>query len=387
MSKTVDIETGTIFDKTQKAFFYDGKKIVIHRGGTGSGKTYDIMLFLLSVALSNDDEVITVVSESRPHLDIGTIRILETVCKKINLWKKCNWNITSARWTAPTGSIIEFFSADRIDKALGARRDWLFGNEINSLKRDVWDELARRSENVIADFNPTSQFWLEDWLMNYNNTVVIKSNYLDNPFLPETEKSRIETRMKRDKNFRRVHFDCEYGISEGIIFSNWQQVNKMPDGDGIYGLDFGFSNDPTALVKVIETEDAFYVDELIYRTGLLNKDIIRMMEQLGIRKDYDEIIADSAEPKSIQEIHDAGFNIKPAKKGADSVRAGIDKLQSKNIFVTKRSVNLIKELRNYRWLEDKDGKPTNRPIDAYNHCCDAMRYAISPKYNFKFAVK
>lgn len=189
MSKTVDIETGTIFDKTQKAFFYDGKKIVIHRGGTGSGKTYDIMLFLLSVALSNDDEIITVVSESRPHLDIGTIRILETVCKKINLWKKCNWNITSARWTAPTGSIIEFFSADRIDKALGARRDWLFGNEINSLKKDVWDELARRSENVIGDFNPTSQFWLEDWLMNYNDTIVIKSNYLDNPFLPETEKT------------------------------------------------------------------------------------------------------------------------------------------------------------------------------------------------------
>ena len=175
--------------------------------------------------------------------------------------------------------------------------------------------------------------------------------------------------------------------SHDTLFTNWQQVNKMPDGDGVYGLDFGFSNDPTALVKVIETEDAFFVDELIYRTGLLNKDIIKMMEQLGIRKDYDEIIADSAEPKSIQEIHDAGFNIKPAKKGPDSIRAGIDKLQSKNIFVTKRSVNLIKELRNYCWLEDKDGKPTNKPVDTYNHCIDALRYAVLPKYNFKFSVK
>lgn len=185
-----EIETGTIFDRTKKAF-EDEKKIVILKGGTGSGKTFDVMLFLLYIALTLKDQVITVVSESRPHLDIGAIRILEGICKKIGLWTKDNWNITTARWTAPTGSIIEFFSADRIDKALGARRDWLFGNEINSLKKDVWDELARRSENVIGDFNPTSQFWLEDWLMNYNDTTVIKSNYLDNPFLPETEKNRI----------------------------------------------------------------------------------------------------------------------------------------------------------------------------------------------------
>jgi phage terminase large subunit len=382
----MNIETGTIFKMTKKAF-EDEKKIVILKGGTGSGKTFDVMLFLLYIALKLKDQVITVVSESRPHLDIGAIRILEGICKKIGLWTKDNWNITTARWTAPTGSIIEFFSADRIDKALGARRDWLFGNEINSLKKDVWDELARRSENVIGDFNPTSQFWLEDWLMNYNDTIVIKSNYLDNPFLPETEKNRIATRAKRDKNFKRIHIDCEYGISEGVIFSNWQQIDVMPEGEGVYGLDYGFSNDPTALVKVIETPEAFYVDELIYRTGLLNRDIVRLMEQLGIRKDYDEIIADSAEPKSIQEMHNAGFNVKPAKKGADSIRAGIDKLKSKPIYVTKRSTNLIKEFRNYCWAVDKDGKPTNKPIDAYNHGVDACRYAISPEHNFKFAIK
>lgn len=382
----MEIKTGTIYNKTRQAFD-DGFKICIHRGGTGSGKTYDNMLYLFSVAVTHPDLIITVVSESRPHLEIGAIRILSGICKPLNLWGKENWNISKSTWTSPTGTIIEFFSADRIDKALGARRDWLYGNEINSLKKDVWDELARRTENVIADFNPTAQFWVEDWAANYDKVLTIKSNYLDNPFLPETEKNRIAKRASRDENFRRIHIDCEYGVTEGIIFSNWMQVNRMPEGDGMFGLDFGFTNDPTALVKTIETEDAFYVDELIYQTGMLNSTIVKKLESLGIKKSYDEIIADSAEPKSIQEIHNAGFNIKPAVKGADSVRTGIDRLQSKPIYVTQRSTNLIKELRSYSWALDKDGNPTNKPIDMYNHGIDALRYSLNPKHKFSFAIR
>lgn len=366
----VDIKTGTIFHKTMQAF-EDGNKIIVHRGGTGSGKTYDIVLFLFSIALISKDLIITIVSESKPHLDIGVIRILSNVCKPLGLWGKSSWNISTSRWTSPTGSIIEFFSADRIDKALGARRDYLYGNEVNSLKKDVWDELARRSENVIADFNPTAQFWMENWLSNYDKTVVIKSNYTDNPFLPETERNRIEMRVSRDENFKRIHFDCEYGITEGIIFSNWYQIDTIPDGldeKAIYGLDFGFTNDPTALIKTIETEDAFYFDELIYQTGMLNSDIIKRFDSLGLKKNYDEIIADSAEPKSIQELCNAGYNVKKAVKGPDSIIKGLDTLLSKPIYVTKRSVNLIKELRAYSWALNKDGNPTNKPIDAYNHC-------------------
>ena len=383
--QTIDINTGTIFKKTKQAFS-SGKKVAIHRGGTGSGKTYDVMLFLFSEAMTHKDLIITVVSESRPHLEIGAIRILSGICKSVNLWQKENWNISKSVWTAPTGSIIEFFSADRIDKALGARRDWLYGNEINSLNKDVWDELARRSENIIGDFNPTAQFWLEDWLINYDNTQVITSNYLDNPFLPETERARIAKRASRDENFRRIHIDCEYGVTEGIIFSNWFQIDSMPEGDGMYGLDFGFSNHPSALVKTIETADAYYVDELIYQSGLLNSDIVKRFEALGLRKNYDEIIADSAEPKSIQEIHNAGFNIKGAVKGADSVRIGIDRLKSKPIYVTKRSTNLIKELRAYSWALDKNGNPTNKPIDDNNHAIDALRYSLNPKHKFAFSI-
>lgn len=371
---TVEINAGNIFKRTKIALDA-GKKIIIHKGGTGSGKTYDIMQMLIIIALTQQNKIITVVSESKPHLDIGTIRILKTVLKSHNLFRDVDFNISTSRWTTQSGSIIEFFSADRIDKALGARRDWLYGNEINSLKLEVWDELARRSEFVIADFNPTSQFWLEKWIENYDLTTIITSNYTDNPFLPETERDRIEKRAGRDPNFKRIHIDCEYGIYEGLVFTDWQQCDELPEGPYRFGLDFGYTNDPSALVKVVMKKDANYIDEIFYRTGMLNRDIAAMMQQSGIRRNYDEIIADSGEPKSIDEIRGYGFNVKPAAKGPDSISAGIDRLKSKKMFVTKRSVNLIRELRNYAWVTDKNGEPTNKPIDAFNHIIDATRYA------------
>lgn len=370
----MDVTAGNILRLTKQAIDA-GKKIIIHKGGTGSGKTYDLMQYLIIIALKEHNKIITVVSESKPHLDIGTIRILKNVLKQHNIFRDADFNISTSRWTSPTGTIIEFFSADRIDKALGARRDWLYGNEINSLKLEVWDELARRSEYVLADFNPTSQFWLEHWMDNYDNTEVIKSNYLDNPYLSETERGRIEKRASRDANFRRVHIDCEYGVYEGLVFTDWLQCEELPEGPYRYGLDFGYTNDPTALIKVVHMPDAWYADEVIYRTGMLNRDISNMMQQLGIRKNWDEIIADSAEPKSIDEIRLAGFNVKPALKGPDSIIVGIDRIKSKQLYVTKRSVNLIRELRNYAWVTDKNGNPTNKPIDMWNHGIDATRYA------------
>ena len=384
-----EYDGGKVFGSTKKSFEL-GKKVVIQRGGTGSGKTFQIMMYLIfDVLMKKKNQVITIVSESYPHLEIGVIRYLQYFTHKMNIYTPETWNKSKALFTyEPTGSIIEFFSADRISKALGARRDWLYGNEINSLKVDVWEELARRSENIIADFNPTSQFWLEEWLLNYDDTVVIKSNYKDNNFLPETERKRIEKRASRDANFKRIHVDCEYGVYEGLVFDTWYQTDELPEkGRRTYGLDFGFTNDPAALVCTVETENAIFVDELFYQTGMLNSQIVKRLEALGIQKMYDEIVADSAEPKSIQEIHNAGFNIKPAVKGADSIRSGIDRLKSKTLYVTKRSTNLIKELRNYSWVVDKNGNATNKPIDDYNHAIDALRYSISQKYNFDFSIR
>lgn len=375
----MQIDAGSIFDKTQTAW-ESGKKVIIHKGGTGSGKTYDLIIFLIYIALSNKNWIITVVSESKPHLDIGAIRILKQVLIKSNLFKSEAFNISTSRYTFNNGSVIEFFSADRIDKALGARRNVLYGNEINSLKFEVFDELARRSEYVIADFNPTQQFWLEKFMEFYGDVELILSNYKDNPFLPETERNRIIRRASLDSNFRRIHIDCEYGSYEGLVFTQFNIIDQMPEGlDCFYGQDWGYSNDPTTLIQIAFKGNDLYADEMLYQTGLTNSDILRYYATLGLRKNYDEIFADSAEPKSIEDVRRAGYNIKPAMKGEDSIRHGIEKIKEFNLHVTKRSVNLIKELRNYSWVSDKTGNPTNKPIDAFNHGIDALRYGVMTK--------
>ncbi len=375
----LDLYYGKIFEETLNA--YDsGKKVIIHRGGTGSGKTFDIMMFLIFViALKEPNRIITIVSESNPHLDIGAKRILKHLLITAGIFNQSDFNESKGVYKFPTGSIIEFFSADRIDKALGARRYLLYGNEINSLKFEVFDELARRSEVVIGDFNPTQQFWLEKFIEYYGDVSVILSNYLDNPFLPETEKQRIIRRASMDANFKRIHVDCEYGSYEGLVFTSFNTIDEMPEADRIYGLDWGYTNDPTSVIGCSIVGDNIYLDELLYRTGLTNSDIARILIDLKIKPNYDEIFADSAEPKSIEDLRRAGFNIKPAQKGEDSIRKGIDRMKEFNINITKRSVNLIKEFRNYTWVQDKAGNATNKPLDAFNHGIDAARYAVMTK--------
>ena len=371
----VNLKYGYIFKTTAQAFD-SGKKIIIHKGGTGSGKTYDLMIFLIYyVALRHPNWVITVVSESKPHLDIGAIRIMKNLLLQTEIFSSEEFNVSTSRYTFKNGTILEFFSGDRIDKALGARRNLLYGNEINSLKFEVFDELARRSEHVIADFNPTQQFWLEKFIDFYGDVELITSNYTHNPFLPEVERSRIERRASIDANFRRIHIDCEYGSYEGLVFEQFNIIDDMPEIDSVYGLDWGYTNDPTAIIRIGIDGNNLYMDELLYRTGLTNSDLIGILPSIGIVRNYSQLIADSAEPKSIEDLYRAGYNIKAADKGPDSVRKGIDTIKGFTVHVTKRSVNLIKELRNYSWVTDKEGKATNKPIDAYNHAIDAARYA------------
>jgi len=362
-----NIEAGTIHRKTRKAF-EDGKKIIIHKGGTGSGKTYEIMIFLLFyIANNHPNWIITIVSESKPHLDIGAIRYAKQLISQGELQSTVVYNETKSFFTFPNGAIVEFFSADRIDKALGARRNVLYGNEINSLKETVWDELARRSDFVIGDFNPTAQFWLEKWLNYYDDHITIKSNYLDNRFLPDTERSKIAKRVSVDPNFKRIHIDCEYGNYEGLIFNEFNLIDTLPS-------DFGYTNDPTSLIAVLIEGDNLYLDECLYQTGLRNADIARLaLPEVGRLPIY----ADSAEPKSIDDLYLNGLNIHPATKGKDSVMWGIDLMKQYNIHVTKRSLNLIKELRNYTYATDKEGKQLNQPIDSWNHGIDASRYCVS----------
>ncbi len=376
----VDLSYGYVFKKTLAAY-QEKKKIIIHKGGTGSGKTYDLMIFLIFVvAMREKNRVITIVSESKPHLDIGVIRILKQLMIQTGTFSTDDFNISSGRYTFKTGSIIEFFSADRIDKALGARRYLLYGNEINSLKFEVWDELARRSEFVIGDFNPTSQFWLEKFIEYYGDVEVILSNFTNNPFLTEVERSRIERRVQIDPNFKRIHVDCEYGSYEGLVFTGFSVIEGMPEGiSRNYGLDWGFTNDPTALVEIAVKDNNIYMNEKVYQTGLTNSDLVKLLMERGVLKYHDEIVADSAEPKSIEDLRRAGFKMIPCFKGEDSIRKGIDFMKSHNLFVTKNSINLIRELRNYTWTMDNNGNATNKPSDTFNHAIDAARYAIMAK--------
>lgn len=368
-----DIGFGEVLEKTCDAFD-SGKKIVIHKGGTGSGKTEDLMLYLMfEIASEQKDKIITIVSESRPHLDIGVIRILKKYLLRSNLILLTDFNETKGICHFHnTGSLIEFFSADRIDKALGARRDWLYGNEINSLKKNIWSELARRSENIIADFNPTIQFWLEDWLEFQDDYEVIASNYLDNPFLPETEKQKIIKQASRDPNFHRIHILCEYGGAEGLIFPNWSYGDfddSLPFG---FGLDFGFHPDPDALVKVAvdEKNKKIYAKECFY---INNQRIKDLKENVGLfARSHNLIIADSEDPRMISEIRDEGFNIKPVKKSDGSVLAGIRLVSDYDIVISKDSVNLVKELRNHTWNDKRAGIPNK----GYNHLISGMIYYV-----------
>ncbi|TVR42800.1 MAG: hypothetical protein EA392_00035 [Cryomorphaceae bacterium] len=209
----------------------------------------------------------------------------------------------------------------------------------------------------------------------------IHTTFKDNEELDESIKKMMLSRATIDDNYRRVYVEGEMGRLEGLVFTEWQQIDVIPEVKGRerFGLDFGYTNDPSVLVRVVESQEAFYIDEIFYQAGLTNRNIAAMLESNGLKKNYDEIIADSAEPKSIDEIRIFGYNVKPSVKGKDSINAGIDKLKSKKIFITKRSTNLIKEFRNYSWATDKEGKTTNKPIDAFNHGIDAARYALSLK--------
>jgi len=367
-----DIIYGEVFEQTLTAH-ESGKKVIIHKGGTGSGKTEDIIIFLAFVIASKQkNQIITIVSESRPHLDIGAVRILKKYILKAGLSLFTKFNESSGRCVfLNTGSIIEFFSADRIEKALGARRNWLFGNEINSLKEAVWDELARRSEHVIADFNPTVQFWLEDWIQNYNDVIIITSNYLSNPNLPDFERERIKKRAERDTNFKRIHIDCEYGGLEGLIYPNWKYGDFDESLPHQFGLDFGFHPDPDAMVKVAINKKLklMYLHECFYKTNQLVSDLILNVARTV--KSHELIIADSASPRMIAELRNQ-FNIKGVVKKAGSVVEGIRLMQDYELIVTKESVNLVKELRNYIWSDRKAGIP----IDAFNHLLDPSRYVV-----------
>lgn len=353
------------------------KRIRIVQGGTSASKTVSIIIYLIALSQSDDKPTLTsIVSESFPHLKRGAMRDFLLIMKEHRYFKDKFWNKSDFTYTFETGSKIEFFSADQPDKVRGARRDRLFINEANNVSFEAFEQLEVRTKDFIfIDYNPTTEFWVfTEVIPNRNDCEQLILTYRDNEALSQEIIDSIEQRKNR-KNWWKVYGLGLLGEIEGKIYKDWQIIDEIPHEARLerYGVDFGYTNDPTAIVGIYYYNGGYIFDEITYQKGLSNKqiaDILLNQEQQAIA------IADSAEPKSIDEIRSYGVNILPANKGRDSVNQGIQYVQDQRCSMTKRSINVIKEYRNYIWQEDKEGKILNIPEVCFNHTMDAIRYAM-----------
>ena len=374
------------------------KRVRIAQGGTSSSKTFSIIPLLIHYAIETPNSEISIVSESIPHLKRGAVKDFINIMLMTSNYKDANFNKSDLKYRFSNGSFIEFFSADQPDKLRGARRDVLFVNECNNIPFEAYNQLAIRTKKFIyLDYNPTSEFWVHTELLKDKDSDFVILTYKDNEALDPALVREIEKAKEKAKtsaywdNWWKVYGLGQVGSLDGVILQNWEQIDKVPNEAKLigYGMDFGFTNDPTTLVGVYRYNDSLVVHEYLYQTGMLNSDIIRKLNDFGIVK-TEKIYGDSAEPKSIEEIYRSGFNIKPVQKGADSVKFGLQILQEYKLLVTKESTNLIKELRSYTWDKDKTGRQLNAPIDEFNHAIDALRYLammeLKKKTDFAFSI-
>jgi phage terminase large subunit len=354
------------------------KRIRAVPGGTSASKTMSILLYLIARAQSDKTPTLTsIVAESFPHLRRGAMRDFLQVLQEHSYFKDMRWDVTNSIYTFETGSKIEFFSVDQPEKVRGARRDRLFINEANNVPFSAFEELeVRTKEFVFLDWNPTNSFWYYELVKGQRPDVEeLTLTYKDNEALSPDIVASIETRKNR-KDWWQVYGLGQLGKLEGLIYRNWQIVDEIPFGARLerYGIDFGYTNDPTAIVAIWYFNGGYILDEIAYAKGLSNKQIADYILNESKRA---LSIADSAEPKSIDEIRSFGVLIRPANKGKDSVRQGIQAIQEQPISVTKKSINIIKESRNYMWETDKEGNVLNIPEHTWSHGMDAVRYGMT----------
>ena len=348
--------------------------IIINQGGTSSGKTYAIMQNLFLHAIEEPNQVITVVGQDIPNLKVGALRDAETIVASSEVLQSYinNYNKSDRLFTFFNSSIIEFKSYDDWQDAKSGKRDYLFLNEVNGIAKPIFDELYLRTKRkTYLDYNPNTEFWVHSDLIGKENVSLIISDHRHNTFLDEKIHNKIEA--IEDPELWKVYARGLTGKLEGVIFRDYNIVpNISLDAKLIgYGLDFGFTNDPTALIAMYNQNGEIVLDELIYEKRLLNVDISNRMKELNVSG---TIIADSAEPKSIAELQSYGWFVEASKKGPDSVRQSINVLKRYKINVTQSSHNLKKELNAYKWKQSKEGKLENIPVDFMNHAIDATRY-------------
>lgn len=384
-------ETSVLYEANYNAT----EQVVTNQGGTSSGKTYCILQALFTkLSEQKKRKVCTVVGQDIPNLKAGALRdALEIYDNSETLQSLIkSYNKSDRIFYFNNGSIMEFKSYDGPQDAKSGKRDYLFMNEANGIPYPVWKELFLRTKvQSYIDYNPNAEFWVHEHVIGKPYARLIISDHRHNPFLSQMQRATIEALKDEDDELWRVYARGLTGKIEGLILRNWSLCDEIP-ADAKFigtGMDFGFTNDPTGVLEVYMQNGELWVDELLYETGLTNPAICKKLDE----QQYDrkkEIIADSSEPKSIAEIKQLGFKIEPAQKGPDSILNGIDVLKRYHINVTRRSVNLRKELNNYKWKMDKlTGKTLNEPVDVFNHLIDPLRYvalnklALTPNKKFK----
>jgi phage terminase large subunit len=361
------------------------RKICILQGGTRSSKSYSALQWLLVRALSQPNIVISVVRKSFPSMRVSIMRDWQTILKELEIWDEDRWSATEHIYTFDNGSMVEFMSIDSSEKRKGSSRDYLFIDECNELSREDYFQLFIRTRiKTIIAYNPSfgTNHYIFNEIQTHPESNLYISTFKDNPFLELSIIEEIERLKTINPEYYKIYGLGIPGNNIGTIFSI-NIIDDIPDEAEFvcFGMDYGFTVDPTSLIGLFKKDRDLYINELLYKKGMVTSDIINHLKGLGIERE--EIWADSAEPRLIEEIFRSGFNIKPVKKGKDSIRLGIDLMQQYRLNVTKASTNTIKEFSEYVWMVDKNGEFENVPVDYSNHSIDAIRYAVMERLNAK----
>lgn len=370
------LQTNKIYRILSRALS-EGYRVVSAQGSSRSGKTYNILLWLMTYLLEHRGLRLSIVRSTLPALKGSVLVDFKEILIALELWDERAFNKSDLIYTLPSGSVVEFFSCDSEQKLRGRKRDILFVNEANELRELEWQQLRMRTSRFsILDYNPS--FSDDHWLCALNHepeTYHFVTTFRDNPFLPPAIVEHLLSLKEKNPALWRIYGEGQQAQLEGLIYPHYTLIDQLPQGLKHWrvGLDFGFTHDPTAAVRVGFTPEALYLDELIYQPGLFAPDIARLLQQ---EAPHHRIIADSAEPRTIAELVRLGLDVHAVSKGRDSVLSGIAKVQTMQLYVTRRSTNLIKELRNYTWRQRADGRWLDEPVDAFNHALDALRYVV-----------
>jgi len=370
---------------TSKTFtdLINGPRICILQGGTRSGKSYSAVQYLIVRALQESNLTISIVRKSFPSLRISTLRDFRSIMQSLGIWSEESWRASENVYGFDNGSMIEFLSVQDSERRKGTKRDILFIDEVNELDyEDYFQLFIRTSNKTILAYNPSfpASHWIYTQVATHPEAQTFISTFLDNPFLDDELVREIQRLELTSPSYWKIYGLGQIGVVEGLIFDNIHVIDNIPDTAEIlgYGVDFGFTNDPTAIVSLWKDDDGIYFDEIMYDKGLLSNQISNLLRASYDRFGKKEVIADSADPRLIEEIFRSGVNIKPAVKGPDSISAGIDIMKQHKIFLTKDSKNMINEFYSYTWGKNKMEQLTNEPDSrCADHALDACRYVAS----------